>query len=303
VENFMNHLPTAVICTPLDLEHRAVLALLSANRITEQTAGGTVYELTELRGRHATWRLVIALTSRLNEFASAAVERAILTWNPQILLLVGVAGGRRDAAIGDVIAATKVYGYESGRDTDSGFHSRVDALRCSSLLDQRAHRVSADSGWTDRLSLEPGQSAPQVFHRPIASGNKVITGTASATADLISRTCDDAQGVDMEGYGAMAAASNSSSVEAMVVRGISDLIDDKSKATDRTRQPLAARNAAAFALALIESCDPGPSAPKGLAARSDRPIYIGAIGDGAVSNVAASGPRARGHQQITINNR
>ncbi|WP_051326253.1 hypothetical protein [Glycomyces tenuis] len=297
----MNHLPTAVLCTPLDREHRAVLALLDTNRITEQTVDGTVYELTELHGRHTTWRLVIALTSRLNEYTSAAVERAIGTWEPQILLLVGVAGGRRDAAVGDVIAATKVYGYESGRDTDSGFQARVDALRCSNMLDQRAHRVSADTVWTDRLDLEPDQAAPQVFHRPLASGNKVITGSASATADLISRTCDDAQGIDMEGYGAMVAASNNSGVEAMVVRGVSDLIDDKSKAADRTRQPLAARHAAAFALALIESCDPEPSSRKALAAHSDGPIYIGAIGDGAVSNVAASGPHARGHQQININ--
>lgn len=299
----MNRLPTAVLCTPLDLEHRAVLGLLGTDRIHEQSADGTVYELTELHGRHATWRLVIALTSRLNEFASAAVERAISTWEPQILLLVGVAGGRRDAAIGDVIAATKVYGYESGRDTNNGFHPRVDALRCSYMLDQRAHRVSAEGRWIDRLNLGSDQPIPQVFHRPIASGNKVITGTASDTAELISQTCDDAQGVDMEGFGAMAAASSSKGVEAMIVRGVSDLIDDKSKASDRTRQPLAARHAAAFALALIESCDPGPSSRKGPATRTDGPLYIGAIGDGAVSNVAASGPHARGHQQITINNR
>jgi nucleoside phosphorylase len=299
----MSHLPTAVLCTPLDLEHRAVLALLGAGRIDEQTEDGTVYELTELHGRHATWRLVITLTSRLNEYASAAVERAINTWDPQILLLVGVAGGRRDAAIGDVIAATKVYGYESGRDTDSGFRPRVDALRCSHMLDQRAHRVSGEGSWINRLTLNPDQPAPKVFHRPIASGNKVITGTASDTAELIDQTCDDAQGVDMEGFGAMAAASSSSGVEAMVVRGVSDLIDDKSKSTDRTRQPLAARHAAAFALALIESCDPGRVGRKGPGKRTDGPLYIGAIGDGAVSNVAASGPHARGHQQITINNR
>ncbi len=297
----MNHLPTAVLCTPLDLEHRAVLALLGPNRITEQTVDGTVYELTELHGRRTKWRLVITLTSRLNEYASAAVQRAIGAWQPEILLLIGVAGGRRDAAVGDVIAATKVYGYESGRETDTGFRPRIDALRCSNMLDQRAHRVSANGNWTNRLDLEPDRPAPQVFHRPIASGNKVITATASATADLIDRAFDDAQGLDMEGYGAMVAASNNSSVEAMVIRGVSDLIDDKSKATDRTRQPLAARHAAAFALALIESWNPGPSESQDSAAQSHRPIYIGAIGDGAVSNIAASGPHARGHQQSNIN--
>ncbi|MCH7229471.1 hypothetical protein L0U85_01130 [Glycomyces sp. L485] len=293
----MKHLPTAVLCTPLDVEHRAALDLLDGHRITEHLEGGTVYEVTEFEGRHTAWRLVLTLTSRRNEDTAAAVEHAIAVWDPQILLLAGIAGGLRDSSIGDVIAATKVYGYESGQDTDGGFEPRVDTIRCSHMLIQQAHRVAEDRTWTGRL--DPDQRRPRVFHRPIAAGGKVVTGTGSETAALIRRTFGDTQGIEMEGYGAMAAASRSSGVDAMVVRGVSDLIDDKTKSADRTRQPLAARNAAAFALALIERCKPA----RQHRAEDDQVIgggnYTGAIGDGAVANTAAIGPGASGH--LTIN--
>lgn len=295
----MNNPPTAVLCTPLDVEHRALLELLARSNITEHTENGTIYEVTELRGLHTTWRLAITLSGRRNENTATALERAIDTWKPQILIVSGVAGGLRDSAIGDVIAAPKVYSYESGQDTDSGFLPRVDAVPCSHMLDQQAHRVAHEQSWMDRLGPESARQSPRVFHRPIAAGSKVVTGANSDTAKLISKVCGDAQGVDMEGYGAMATASRNSDVEAMVVRGVSDLLSDKAKSTDRTRQPLAARNAAAFALALIERCEPKLEHRSRTKATNGDTTYAGAIGAGTVANTGAIGPGATGH--ITIN--
>ena len=195
----------------------------------------------------------------------------------------------------DVVAATKVYGYEAGQDTDAGLLPRPESLSTSFPLHQRAQLLAEDHSWAEGL-----EGAPRVFHRPIASGSKVITGNASAAAEHINRHSSDAQAVDTESYGAMAAADRRRTVDAIVVRGISDLLGDKTKEADKLRQPTAARNAAAFSLALI-----GRSKPKQAEIRKLGPgrsnTYIGAVGNGANANIAAMGDNA--HGRITIDYR
>ncbi len=285
----MTEPPTAIICSPMDIERRALLDLLAGHEFTDHEIGGSVYRQTEYEGPHGTWNLILAMTGRGNERAAAAVEHALSVWRPQILVLCGVAGGRRDARIGDVVAATKVYGYETGQDTDAGLLPRPESLPASFALLQRAQLISEKDAWAERLD----QPAPRVFHRPIASGSKVITGNGSATAELLAQNSGDAQAVDTESYGAMIAASRRSAVEATVVRGISDLISDKSKAADKIRQPIAARNAAAFALALIGRSKPKKAEIRPLAGGSGT-TYIGSVGNGATANIAAMGEKARG---------
>ncbi|MEU6248271.1 phosphorylase [Glycomyces sp. NPDC047010] len=289
----MTTLPTAVICTPLNVEYAAVADLLGHRPHTTETRGGSIYELHEFRARRTSWRLVLALTGRRNEETSAAVERAVQEWAPQVLMLVGVAGGLRESRVGDVVAATKVYGYEGGQDTDLGWLQRPDALPTSHALDQLAQQVSREGFWIWRA--EPDADAPPpVHHRPIASGSKVVTGSSSYTADRIRESFGDAYAIDMEGFGAMAALRRSPSVQATVVRGVSDVLDDKDKDADRLTQPMAARRAAAFALALLDRFDPEPAdAPA--AAAPPAPVYnIGAQGPGATSTAGAIGNGATG---------
>jgi nucleoside phosphorylase len=291
----MTDLPTAVLSTPIDIERRAVLDLLPKHEFTDHEIGGTVYRETEYEGPQGLWRLVLAMAGRGNERAAVSVEHAIAAWRPQILVLCGIAGGLRDARVGDVVAATKVYGYEAGEDTDDGLLPRPESFSTSFPLHQRAQLIAEDRSWADGL-----EGAPRVFHRPIASGSKVITGNASAAAEHIKRHSGDAQAVDTESYGAMAAAQRRPAVEAFAVRGISDLLGDKTKEADKRRQPLAARNAAAFALTLIGRSKPKQAEIRPLAGGASN-TYIGAIGDGANANVAAMGDNAHGH--ITIDYR
>src|SRR5437016_11318461 len=54
----------------------------------------------------------------------------ITGFNPSFALFVGIAGGlRNDMSIGDVIAADKVYGYESGK-ADTAFASDLYGCSC-----------------------------------------------------------------------------------------------------------------------------------------------------------------------------
>ncbi len=275
---------------PLPVEYQAVLGLLPDHQFTERTVRGTVFKTTEFQGRHGVWTLALTMTGRNNEAAAAAVERAVAEFEPQVVLLVGVAGGRRDSRVGDVIAATEVYGYESGQDTDEAYLTRIKTLQSTHRLAEQAHQVAIEGAWLDRIGAG---ERPRVHHRPIAAGSKVITGVDSGTAALIDRHCGDAQGIDMEGFGALAAAWRTGGMDAMVVRGVSDLLSDKTKAADEDRQPRAARHAGAFALALLERLDPREEPGRG-DAEAGGTTYIGAMGQGAVATIAAFGDRAHG---------
>lgn len=280
---------------PLSVEYQAVLDLLPDHKFTERTVRGSVFKTTEFQGRHGAWTLVLTMTGRHNEAAAVAVERAVAEFEPQVMLLIGVAGGRRDSRVGDVIAATEIYGYESGEDTDEALLTRIKTLQSTYRLTQQAHQVEVEGTWFERIG---NGERPRVHHRPIAAGSKVITGVGSATAELIDRHCGDAQGIDMEGFGALAAAWRTGGMDAMVVRGVSDLLAGKTKAADEDRQPRAARHAGAFALALLERLDPREE-PKRGDAETGGTTYIGAMGEGATANIAAFGDRAHGTIHFT----
>ena len=75
----------------------------------------------------------------------------------------------------------------------------------------------------------------------------------SATYQLLKSTYGDALAVEMEGFGTLTAVHASRSLESLVVRGISDLVEGKAQADAGGSQEIAAANAAAFAFEVISS--------------------------------------------------
>lgn len=241
----------AVILTAIPCEYAAVRQRLT-NCVEGVHHSGSVYEI----GDFEDWSILIAEIGAGNERAAAEAERAIEYFQPQVVLFVGVAGGIKDVVLGDVVCATKVYGYESGKENES-FLPRPEVGNSSAPLESRARAEGRKPDWlTARLDVSGVRCpSPRVFIAPIAAGAKVVASTRSPTAKFIRNFYSDALAVEMEGIGFLKAASMSPSCYAMVVRGISDLIDQKNDSDDEGWQEIAADNASAFAFQMLLRID------------------------------------------------
>ena len=76
---------------------------------------------------------------------------------------------------------------------------------------------------------------PRVFLGAIAAGEQVVASTQSESYQLIRNAYSDALAVEMESYGFLKAAQAHSGLEALAVRGISDLLEGKAEADKGVR--------------------------------------------------------------------
>lgn len=256
----------AVFLTALELEHAAVVEHLTPP-ITERTERGLVFDIGRFTDGYP-WDVAVAQVGPGNVPAGVLLDRAAALFVPDVAMFVGIAGGRKDALQGDVVAADAVYDYETGADDLGEYRPRIKTAAPSFALVQRARAVARRSRWQDRISPPPARR-PSAFVKPVAAGSKVVKHDLSATAGFLSRHCGDALGVDMESFGFLHGAYLNDGIATLVVRGISDLLTGKTEANDRAWQVPAARHAAAFAfevLATLDSSVVGRGANAGTAA-------------------------------------
>jgi nucleoside phosphorylase/DNA polymerase III delta prime subunit len=247
-----------VILTALRVEHEAVCSHLS-NLREEVHPSGTVYQCGSFVANGMSWEVGVAEIGAGGEGAAFETERAIEHFRPRIIFFVGVAGGLKDVVRGDVVAATRVYAYESGK-VSTTIEPRPAVWNVAYALEQRARAVARNRDWLQRLSGKSSDLVPHVFVAPIAAGEKVISSTHSQTYAFVRSHYGDAVAIEMEGHGFLQAVRANHHVEALIIRGISDLIDDKASADITGSQEIAAQHASAFVfeiLAKLDTSSPG----------------------------------------------
>lgn len=282
-----------VIMTALPVEHAAVLEHLVDVRPHRHRLG-TVFDVGTVAG-HPGHRVAVVETGAGTTTAAALTERANAEFAPEAMVFVGVAGGMRDWLMtGDVVVATKIYSYQGGRSEDDEFLVRPSAWSVSHRLDQEARRLPRGGAWHSFLPGEAEGCAPMVYFEAVAVGDVVLNSRISELAERLHKSYNDAVAIDMESSGFAHAAHLGDQVRALAVRGISDLADGRKAVADRAGgQLLAARNAAAFAIALITALEPDDDVAEGdEPPRSTTP---------AIRSTNTARDNARVGQQIGVN--
>ena len=234
---------TVLILTPLPVEFDAVSRFIEKWE-SPKVFDGAAYEFGTFTGKIHQYRIVLREPGMKNVDMALATERAIRHFNPQIVLLSGIAGGIKDVSIGDVVVAAKVYGYESGKMDTDGFKARPVAESLSADLLANAQLRKRRDDWKKRVPDTSEKT--KVFIAPIAAGEKVVADINNPTWQQIKLHYNDAIALEMEAYGFATALHGHKGVQGLVVRGISDMCEGKTETDKHDWQPVAAGHAAAF---------------------------------------------------------
>ncbi|MBK8565943.1 MAG: 5'-methylthioadenosine/S-adenosylhomocysteine nucleosidase [Saprospiraceae bacterium] len=238
------------LLTPILVEHNAIMAHLPA--LSEQMIDGNRYLLGSFEGKFHSFNVITHQSGSKNENTALATERIIRQFNPLIVILAGVAGGVKDVEIGDLVIGTKYYGYEFGKVTPTGFAARPESGQYSKELLTLAQSVAGNGNWRKRAK---NATESKVVFGAIAAGNKVIAATDSDAYRLLKQTYNDTTAIEMEAIGFGQAMQSYPSIRFLNVRGISDLLDGKSKSDVGGSQELAAAHMAAFVFELLYQLD------------------------------------------------
>lgn len=242
---------SVVIFTPIELEYQAVKPHLSSFK-EEMDASGDLYGFGTVKGKNGNIKVMLRLTGSKNHIITLATERAMtkIEPKPKFALLVGICGGVKDVVIGDVVVGTQAYGFSGGKVQEDGLQNRPQVIPFSHNLIELAHKVKNEEKW--QLRLEEKYMGPlKVIFGPIGSDDKVIATTKSVFYDNMKHHYNDTTALEMESIGFATAMHRHHPSMFINIRGVSDLLDNKSHTDKEGGQEKAAARAAAFAIELI----------------------------------------------------
>lgn len=247
-----------LVLTALSVERDAVIAHLSDVTLEKHTEVGTDYHRGFFTTPSGNINVIVGRTDQTNINAALETERALQFYKPSHAFYVGVAGGLKDVKIGDIVIGSDVIGYERGKAEEGGIKPRPQFGASSYDLDRAANSFSISGSWEAiSTSLIETQFASEitVLSGTIASGEKVDASYKSDLHKHIKQNAGHALAIEMEGLGFLSVCMTRPSVKSLLLRGISDLVNDKGEMDEKGSQPYAAQNVAAFLFGLITELD------------------------------------------------
>lgn len=187
-----------------------------------------------------------------NNAAAVATTRTIQRFNPQCVLMVGIAGGVAGKAnLGDVVVGQYTHYYEFAKLKPEERENRPQQQPSDSLLYARAQHYDETDWRGDIRQPSPDELGfhPDVRFGPIACGDKVVE--SESELQQIREHCPKMLAVAMEGWGvALAVADDGRAIRFLEIRSISDqAIPGKND----DWHAYAANAAAAFCIGLLKT--------------------------------------------------
>ncbi len=179
-------------------------------------------------------RVIVALAGEAGTTSGAlAVIETARTWQPDMLVLAGIAGGLEPhVRRGDVVVTSAVWGYEYGA-IAANFTPRYDWIFHPGPA-LAAEAVAYRGAWQDDIRVErPDEAgAPTQVSGITASGNKVIETLDSAYVEGVFGAMPGIASIEMEAAGSFAAVEvlieDVDAPRFLMLRGISDVPNPKS---------------------------------------------------------------------------
>lgn len=250
----MQNNDSIIILTAIAIERDAIIEHLTGVKLEIHPETGTDYHRGIFNRPSGNIDVVVGQTYQTNINAAFETERALQYYKPSHAFYVGVAGGLKDVKVGDIVIGTDVIGYERGKAENGMFRPRSQFGSSSYDLERAANSFSISSTWKAiSTSLVESQFSPKisVFSGTIASGEKVIASHKSDLYKYIKDNASHALAIEMEGLGFLTVCMTRPSIKSLLLRGISDLVNDKGEMEGKGSQSYASKNVAAFLFGMI----------------------------------------------------
>ncbi len=247
-----------VILTALEVEREAVEKHLSNISLVKHPITKTDYTKGFLLNGKEPLEVIVGRTDQTNVNAALETERALEYFNPSYTFFVGVAGGLKDVCVGDIVIGSDVIGYERGKAEAENFKSRPQFGTSSYDLERFATSYSKSNEWKEiaaKLTDKQFASEIKTFTGTIASGEKVDASYSSDLHRFIKQNASHALAIEMEGLGFLTVCRSRPAVKSLLLRGVSDLVNDKGEMDGQGSQPYASQNVSAFLFGVINQLD------------------------------------------------
>lgn len=254
-----------LLITAVPIETNSVVELSDAWEYVQIPEDPTVYRKTCFKKENSDDISIIHVQqSDMGMTVAAAItSKAILTFKPKIIVMVGIAGGLgNDVKLGDIIVATDVWNYSSGKYVDVNDNNEIKIV-----LNPDPKHLLMQVSLKDKLLAQNYEQIlndiKNSFYNPLPSKalnvhfGQMACGTAVvASQELVAKQVKahsrKVLGLDMESYGVCYASSSTTTPEVptLIIKSVSDFAD---KDKNDKAQEYASYTSARFAKYIIEN--------------------------------------------------